>query len=111
VQARIQSRYAQRPDASVWASLGQIEGVGRYLQQADAAGLGPWLEKLGDPYVATGVDADGKVAIDWGVYGAPETFLVDANGIILYRHISPLTMEIWQSEFVPRINKARGNAG
>ena len=47
VQARIQSRYAQRPDASVWASLGQIEGVGRYLQQADAAGLGPWLEKLG----------------------------------------------------------------
>lgn len=47
VQARIQARYAQRPDASVWASLGQTEGVSRYLQQADAAGLGPWLEKLG----------------------------------------------------------------
>lgn len=70
-----------------------------------------WLAKLGDPYVASGFDADGKVAIDWGVYGAPETFLVDADGIILYRHISPLTMDIWQSEFVPRINKARSNPG
>lgn len=47
VQARIQSRYARRPDAATWAGLGQIAGVGHYLQQADAAGLGPWLEKLG----------------------------------------------------------------
>ena len=70
-----------------------------------------WLSELGDPYVASGFDADGKVAIDWGVYGAPETFLIDAEGIILYRHISPLTMEIWQAEFVPRINEARGNSG
>ena len=70
-----------------------------------------WLAELGNPYVATAVDADGKVAIDWGVYGAPETFLIDANGIIIYRHISPLTMEIWQTEFVPRIKEARGNAG
>ena len=70
-----------------------------------------WLAELGNPYVATAFDADGKVAIDWGVYGAPETFLIDANGIIIYRHISPLTMEIWQTEFVPRIKEARGNAG
>lgn len=70
-----------------------------------------WLAELGNPYVATAVDADGKVAIDWGVYGAPETFLIDANGIIIYRHISPLTMDIWQTEFVPRIKEARGNAG
>lgn len=70
-----------------------------------------WLDELGDPYVASAFDVDGKVAIDWGVYGAPETFLVDADGIILYRHISPLTMEIWQSEFVPRINEARGRGG
>ena len=70
-----------------------------------------WLRDLGNPYVASGFDSDGRVAIDWGVYGAPETFLVDADGIILYRHISPLTMEIWQTEFVPRINAARGNSG
>jgi cytochrome c biogenesis protein CcmG/thiol:disulfide interchange protein DsbE len=77
----------------------------------DAQQASAWLAELGNPYVATAVDADGKVAIDWGVYGAPETFLIDANGIIIYRHISPLTMEIWQTEFVPRIKEARGNAG
>lgn len=82
------------------------------LNWKDDVGLAStWLAELGDPYVASGFDGDGKVAIDWGVYGAPETFLVDADGIILYRHISPLTLEIWQSEFVPRINKARGNSG
>lgn len=66
-----------------------------------------WLEQLGNPYVATAVDGDGRVAIDWGVYGAPETFLIDANGVILYRHISPLTLETWEAEFVPRIRAAQ----
>jgi cytochrome c biogenesis protein CcmG/thiol:disulfide interchange protein DsbE len=70
-----------------------------------------WLEQLGNPYTATGVDADGRVAIDWGVYGAPETFLIDANGIVLYKHIAPLTMSVWEQEFVPRIRRARGEKG
>ncbi|MCC5867340.1 MAG: DsbE family thiol:disulfide interchange protein [Gammaproteobacteria bacterium] len=62
-----------------------------------------WLQRLGDPYVSTAVDADGRVAIDWGVYGAPETFLLDGQGIIRYKHIGPLTEDIWQREFRPRI--------
>lgn len=66
-----------------------------------------WLETLGNPYVATGFDVDGRVAIDWGVYGAPETFLIDADGVVLYRHISPITMETWEREFMPRIAAAR----
>lgn len=66
-----------------------------------------WLERLGNPYVSTGMDQDGRVAIDWGVYGAPETFLLDASGMVLYKHIAPLTRAIWEAEFVPRINKAR----
>jgi cytochrome c biogenesis protein CcmG/thiol:disulfide interchange protein DsbE len=66
-----------------------------------------WLQSLGNPYVATGVDQDGRVAIDWGVYGAPETFLLDAGGIVLYKHIAPLTPEVWEQEFLPRIRKAR----
>jgi cytochrome c biogenesis protein CcmG/thiol:disulfide interchange protein DsbE len=70
-----------------------------------------WLEKFGDPYVATAFDADGRVAIDWGVYGAPETFLIDADGTVLYKHIAPLTMEIWEAEFVPRIASARAKGG
>ena len=69
-----------------------------------------WLRQLGNPYVATGFDGDGRVAIDWGVYGAPETFLIDKEGVILYRHISPLTMETWESEFMPRILAAQGGA-
>jgi len=47
------------------------------------------------------------VGIDWGVYGAPETFLVGADGIVLHKHIAPLTEQVWQDEFLPIINAAR----
>lgn len=70
-----------------------------------------WLQRLGNPYAATGVDADGRVAIDWGVYGAPETFLMAPDGTVLYKHIAPLTMEVWEREFLPRIRAARGGRG
>lgn len=60
-----------------------------------------WLRELGDPYVATGFDPDGRVGIDWGVYGAPETFLVGPDGTVLHKHVSPLTEEVWQREFLP----------
>jgi len=73
----------------------------------DATLAGQWLEQLGNPYVATGFDGEGRVAIDWGVYGAPETFLLDANGVVLYKHIAPLDMQTFQSEFMPRILAAR----
>lgn len=63
-----------------------------------------WLAQLGDPYVATGYDEDGRVGIDWGVYGAPETFLVSADGDVLYKHVGPMDESVWQREFVPRIN-------
>lgn len=66
-----------------------------------------WLSTLGDPYAAVGMDEDGRVAIDWGVYGAPETFLVDAGGQVIYKHIAPLDAQVWEEEFVPRILEAR----
>jgi cytochrome c biogenesis protein CcmG/thiol:disulfide interchange protein DsbE len=69
-----------------------------------------WLKVLGNPYAATAFDAEGRASIDWGVYGAPETFLVDANGIVLYKFISPMTMEVWEREFLPRIEKARAGS-
>ena len=65
--------------------------------------------KLGDPYVATADDSEGRVAIDWGVYGAPETFLIDANGVVRHKHVAPLTIEIWEREFLPLIGKAAAN--
>ena len=63
-----------------------------------------WLRSLGNPYIATGFDADGRVGIDWGAYGAPETFLIDAKGIVIHKHIAPLTREIWERDFVPLID-------
>jgi len=69
-----------------------------------------WLDDLGDPYIASAFDADGRVGIDWGVYGAPETFLIGADGTVLYKHISPLTEDVWEREFLPRIRAARDKA-
>ncbi|MDH3418222.1 MAG: DsbE family thiol:disulfide interchange protein [Gammaproteobacteria bacterium] len=69
----------------------------------DRAAALNWLATLGDPYTASGFDEIGEVAIDWGVYGAPETFLISRNGTVLYKHIAPLTAEVWEQEFIPRI--------
>jgi cytochrome c biogenesis protein CcmG/thiol:disulfide interchange protein DsbE len=66
-----------------------------------------WLEQLGDPYVASAYDEDGRVGIDWGVYGAPETFLISRDGNVLYKHITPMNEAVWQREFVPRITAQR----
>ncbi len=76
----------------------------------DSTAARQWLKQLGNPYALTGVDADGRVAIDWGVYGAPETFLLDANGIVVYKHIAPLNLETWEHEFLPRIRALRDDA-
>ncbi len=65
-----------------------------------------WLDELGDPYIASAFDADGRVGIDWGVYGAPETFLVDPEGTVIYKHLGPLDAQIWQREFVARMSGA-----
>lgn len=64
-----------------------------------------WLQQLGNPYVGNAFDPEGRVAIDWGAYGAPETFLVDADGKVIYKYISPLTLEVWEREFVPRLRQ------
>jgi cytochrome c biogenesis protein CcmG/thiol:disulfide interchange protein DsbE len=68
-----------------------------------------WLATLGDPYVESAFDADGGVGVDWGVYAAPETFLIGRDGTVLHKHISPLTREIWQRDFVPRIAEECGS--
>ncbi|MGE0581733.1 MAG: DsbE family thiol:disulfide interchange protein [Steroidobacteraceae bacterium] len=61
-----------------------------------------WLAQLGNPYEAVPVDTEGRVAIDYGVYGAPETFLIDPRGVIVHKQIGPLTMEAWQRDFLRR---------
>jgi cytochrome c biogenesis protein CcmG, thiol:disulfide interchange protein DsbE len=66
-----------------------------------------WLQQLGNPYVSVAYDPVGKTAIDFGVYGAPETFIVSGDGRVLYKHIAAITPEVWRKEFLPRIEAAR----
>ena len=75
-----------------------IYGINWRDSRADAL---RWLERYGDPYVASGFDEHGRVAVDWGVYGAPETFLIGEDGIVLHKHVGPLNEAIWLRDFVP----------
>ena len=68
----------------------------------DRAAAQAWLTRYGgDPYVVSAVDADGRVGIDLGVYGVPETFLIDKNGVIRYKHIGPVTPEALKNKILP----------
>jgi cytochrome c biogenesis protein CcmG/thiol:disulfide interchange protein DsbE len=69
-----------------------------------------WLSEWGNPYLAIGEDKEGKVAIDLGVYGAPETFLIDKQSIIRYRHVGVINENIWKTDFLPRIQQLQGEA-
>jgi cytochrome c biogenesis protein CcmG/thiol:disulfide interchange protein DsbE len=70
-----------------------------------------WLTTLGDPYVSSGFDPEGVTAIDWGVTAAPETFLVGRDGRVLHKHISPLTPQVWQRDFLPLLEEHCGASG
>ncbi len=65
-----------------------------------------FLGTHGNPFDAVGVDANGRTGIDWGVYGVPETFVVNGKGRITYKHVGPLTPESVQQKLMPEIEKA-----
>lgn len=77
-----------------------IYGVNYRDQRADALG---WLERYGNPYEAVIFDERGSLGLDLGVYGAPETFLVDRNNVIVYKHVGPITDEVWSDVIHPKI--------
>jgi cytochrome c biogenesis protein CcmG/thiol:disulfide interchange protein DsbE len=64
-----------------------------------------WLVQHGDPYKLSVVDADGRVGIDWGVYGVPETFVVDKAGVIRHKHIGPLSAQDLQQKIIPLVRE------
>ena len=70
-----------------------------------AADARSWLFDLGNPYTQIAVDLDGRTGIDWGVYGVPETFLIDKQGYIRYKHTGPVTPESLQNQLLPEIKK------
>lgn len=65
-----------------------------------------WLGRLGDPFSVSMVDGDGRLAIELGVYGAPESFIVDASGIVVWKHVGALTPELMAREVLPRLRGA-----
>jgi cytochrome c biogenesis protein CcmG, thiol:disulfide interchange protein DsbE len=69
----------------------------------DDAQARDWLAQLGNPYESVAVDHIGRTAIDWGVYGAPESFLVNPEGIVVYKLVGPLTHEAWTHDILPRL--------
>ena len=66
-----------------------------------------WLAELGDPYVLSVSDLDGRVGIDYGVYGAPETYLIDREGVIRFKYIGPITPDVWQGKFLPFLERLK----
>ena len=67
----------------------------------DAQAARQWLARHGNPFSVIAQDHDGRVGLDWGVYGVPETFVVDAGGIIRHKHVGPLTRAAWQADIAP----------
>lgn len=68
-----------------------------------------WLKQLGNPYLASAMDIEGKVGIDWGVYGVPETFVIDQQGIVRHKHIGPITDQSLDETILPLIHKLKGS--
>jgi cytochrome c biogenesis protein CcmG, thiol:disulfide interchange protein DsbE len=81
-----------------------IHGINYKDRPQDAA---KWLNTMGDPYTRTGVDLNGRVSIDWGVYGVPETFVVDAEGRIAFKHVGAVTPEVYRDRIAPLIAELR----
>ena len=77
-----------------------------YKDQREAAQ--GWLNQHGNPYIASAFDADGRVGINWGVYGVPETFVIDKAGLIRHKHTGPVTPESLDQELLPLIRQLQG---
>ena len=77
---------------------------GLNYKDSPAAAL-QWLKQMGDPYVQSLVDADGRVGIDFGVYGVPETYVIDARGVVRYRQVGPVTREVLKRQIQPLLKQ------
>ena len=98
---------AEHPLLTAMARTVTIHGINYKDAPADAA---RWLDTLGDPYTRTGADRDGRVGIEWGLYGVPETYVVSADGRVMYKLAGPLTEQIRDAAILPLIKRLRGSA-
>lgn len=100
---------AEHEVISRFAKDGGVEIVGLNYKDAGEDAL-RWLARFGDPYSAIAVDLEGRTGIDWGVYGVPETFVMDKKGIVRYKHIGPVTEESLTEKLIPLIDKLQQEA-
>jgi cytochrome c biogenesis protein CcmG/thiol:disulfide interchange protein DsbE len=85
-----------------------VHGINYKDQPADAKAF---LDQLGDPFTRIGQDRDGRVAIEWGVYGVPETFVIDRQGRIRYKHVGPMMPRDIERTILPLLRELRGETG
>ncbi len=95
----------EHPVLQALAASGQVRVIGLNYRDAREDAL-EWLKRHGNPYALNLADSTGRTAIDFGVYAAPESFLVDATGRIVYKHIGALTPAVIQEEILPRLQAA-----
>ena len=88
------------------ARQGVVEIIGLNYKDEDALAIG-WLQDLGDPYAMTAVDQSGRVGIDWGFYGAPETFVIDKAGLVQHKHIGPVLPADLRDTILPLVAELR----
>lgn len=96
----------EHPNLTALKKLSGVRLVGVNHKDPDPGGL-RFLQRYGNPYDVVGVDANGRASIEWGVYGMPETFVVDGKGQIAYKHVGPITPETLQRIVLPAIEKAK----
>ena len=94
----------EHPIITEMAKSGVIVVGYNYKDSAEDARA--WLNQFGNPYALIIQDEDGKAALDWGIYGAPETFVIDAQGIVRFKHVGPITSEIVQNKILPLLKDA-----
>ena len=98
----------EHPVITDLAERGVVRIVGMNFRD-EPADAKEWLQNFGDPYDFHLSDLDGRVSIDFGVYAAPETFLVDPQGNIVFKHLGAVTPEIVENEILPRLAEMEGS--
>jgi cytochrome c biogenesis protein CcmG/thiol:disulfide interchange protein DsbE len=92
----------EHPVIAELARSGRVRVIG-YDYKDTPADAQRWLAQFGDPYALVVADEDGRAAFDWGIYGAPESFLVDAQGIVRWKYIGPMTPEVVRDQLLPAL--------
>ncbi|ASF47788.1 DsbE family thiol:disulfide interchange protein [Methylovulum psychrotolerans] len=100
---------AEHPVLNGLAQHKAVTLIGLNYKDDPAAAQG-WLGSLGNPYTISIMDQDGRIGLDWGVYGVPETFVMDKKGIVRYKHTGPVTVDDVQQIFLPLIAKLQAEA-